>query len=309
MTPQNDISVIEPISVAIDKTKTILFKPFDLGKWFTIGFCAWLTQIGRSGFNFPTHFTNPGTHHHFKEFFISNAVWLIPLFVTGFVVTIAIMITLLWLNSRGRFMFLHCVALNKAQVKIPWEKFKNQANSLFLFRLIANIIFVVSIAVFTGLTIFFVVLITKNNIVVKFPLLFAFIFIVIVTVALAIAFVLFLKFTNDFVTPLMYLRSCSCIEAWREFLGMLTANKANFTLYLLFQMVISAAFGIIVAALVLATCCCAGLFLAIPYIGTVVVLPLLIFYRAYSLCYIRQFGPQFDVFQTQTPQIDSPLSV
>ena len=41
-----EISVIEPIGAAFEKTKEILFKPFDIGKWFVIGFCAWLATLG-----------------------------------------------------------------------------------------------------------------------------------------------------------------------------------------------------------------------------------------------------------------------
>jgi hypothetical protein len=44
-----EISVTEPVSPALERVKTMLFKPFDLGKWFTIGFCAWLAFLGESG--------------------------------------------------------------------------------------------------------------------------------------------------------------------------------------------------------------------------------------------------------------------
>jgi hypothetical protein len=36
--------------------------------------------------------------------------------------------------------------------------------------------------------------------------------------------------------------------------------------------------------------------LAIPYLGTVLYLPVLIFHRAYSLYYLAQFGPEYDLF-------------
>jgi hypothetical protein len=77
---------------------------------------------------------------------------------------------------------------------------------------------------------------------------------------------------------------------------------------MLFQAVIAIAIGIIVMMLIFGTCCCAACFLAIPYIGTVLVLPLLVFKRAYSLCYLRQFGPRFDVFicQVTMPESDTP---
>ena len=42
------ISVIDPISPAIERTKLVLFQPFDLGKWFKLGFCAFLV-LQRNG--------------------------------------------------------------------------------------------------------------------------------------------------------------------------------------------------------------------------------------------------------------------
>ena len=106
------------------------------------------------------------------------------------------------------------------------------------------------------------------------------------------------KFTNDFTIPIMYLRFCSCTEAWSQFLQILLSRKAAFALYLLFQIVITMVIAAIVIALMLGTCCCAAIFLIIPYISTVLMLPLLVFKRAYSLYYLRQFGPSFDVFAT-----------
>ena len=32
------ISVVDPISPAIERTRLVLFQPFDLGKWFILGF-------------------------------------------------------------------------------------------------------------------------------------------------------------------------------------------------------------------------------------------------------------------------------
>ena len=43
------ISVVEPVGAAIEKTKCILFQPFDLAKWFIIGFCAFLATLGGGG--------------------------------------------------------------------------------------------------------------------------------------------------------------------------------------------------------------------------------------------------------------------
>jgi hypothetical protein len=124
----------------------------------------------------------------------------------------------------------------------------------------------------------------------------------------AISIFLFLvkKFTFDFVVPIMSLRMGSCTAGWREFMAVLSANKLRFTLYLLFQIVIK----IVITAIVgIGACigfclCCASCLLLVPYIGTVILLPVLVFTRAYSLYYLQQYGPQFDVFrgEIETPE-------
>jgi hypothetical protein len=52
-----------------------------------------------------------------------------------------------------------------------------------------------------------------------------------------------------------------------------------------------------------ATCCLA----ALPYIGTVILLPVFVCLRAYGLLFIRQFGPDYDVWAA-IPAATSPTS-
>ncbi len=146
------ISVIEPVGGAIGKLNAILFKPFDIGKWFTIGFCAWLAYLGKGGFGFrgPGGFNRPGSQayesfHQAKNFIVHNLAWVIFIGLFGLIIMITLWLVLAWLRSRGDFMFLHCVAQNKAEVKKPWSKFKEHANSLFLFRIVLHLIGFVAI--------------------------------------------------------------------------------------------------------------------------------------------------------------------
>ncbi|MHB9006972.1 MAG: hypothetical protein ACYDC1_08565, partial [Limisphaerales bacterium] len=53
--------------------------------------------------------------------------------------------------------------------------------------------------------------------------------------------------------------------------------------------------ALVILAVVLATCCVAGCLLAIPYLGAVLLLPVFVFDRAYSLHFLRQFGPEYDL--------------
>jgi hypothetical protein len=87
---------------------------------------------------------------------------------------------------------------------------------------------------------------------------------------------------------------------------LLSARPGIFVLYVLFQIVLSMAIAALVVMAVLATCCISCCLLLLPYVGTVVLLPVLIFKRAYPLYFLAQFGPEYDVFPPPTPPMPAP---
>jgi hypothetical protein len=312
-----EISVTEPVSPALERVKTMLFKPFDLGKWFTIGFCAWLAFLGEGGsggggFNnaFSNKFNgnNSGPagdslrhgYHQARDYVVNNLDWIIPAAAGAMILLLALWLLILWLSSRGRFMFLHCVALDKAEVAEPWNKFEREANSLFWFRLVMGLIgTVLMLPMLAGIALMIVRMVLRGEpdtggimIAAGLGLIFF---------LLAIVFALINKFTEDFVVPILFLRGGKCLAAWREFWGLLADNAGLFTLYILFQIVLGMAIGIIVFGAIIITCCIAGCLMAIPYLGTVLLLPVLMFKRSYSLYFLRQFGPTYDVFPPAPP--------
>jgi hypothetical protein len=66
------------------------------------------------------------------------------------------------------------------------------------------------------------------------------------------------------------------------------------------------AIGILIVMVVLVTCCCAGCLMLLPYLGTVLLLPVLVFKRAYPLYFLAQFGSEYDVFPPPSPASPSP---
>jgi hypothetical protein len=116
-----------------------------------------------------------------------------------------------------------------------------------------------------------------------------------------IGFALVAKLTGDLVVPIMFQRGGTCRQAWSELLGLYAGRFHLLILYLLFQIVLALAIGAVVLIAVIATCCIAGCLLALPYLGTVLLLPVLVFQRAYSLYYLAQLGPRYDLFQAAAP--------
>lgn len=311
-TRPKEISVAEPISPALERVKTMLFKPFDLGKWFVIGFCAWLAYLGEGGGTVNFHYNmNFGNHSHenaadFRHgleqawsYVLNHLYWIIPVAALVLLLCLALGVLFLWLNCRGKFMFLHCVALDKAEVVEPWNKFEREGNSLFWFRLVLGLIgAVLTLPLLVTIAVLILRMILRGEpdmggIVTAAGLALAFF-------AVAIVFAIIKKFTTDFVVPIMFLRGGKCWAAWKEFYGLLSANPGQFTLYILFQIVLSMAIGVLVLLAILLTCCIAGCLMMLPYLGTVVLLPVLVFKRAYPLYYLAQFGPQYDAFPPPT---------
>jgi hypothetical protein len=309
------ISVTAPVGLALDRVKRILFRPFHLGKWFVIGFCAWLAGLGESGGNFNASGHSggggpPGGARSFRDlmdqavqYAMQNLYWIIPVVAAVLVLGLAWGILVTWLSSRGKFMFLYCVALDQAEVKRPWHEFVREGNSLFWFRFVLGLIGMCLFLPLLGSILFILLrMLYRDNaeaggIVLAVGLGLAFL-------ALAVCFWLIHKFTMDFVVPIMFLRRAKCTIAWGEFLGLLGANAGHFTLYVLFQFVLAIAIGFLLLVVVVVTCCIAGCLMALPYLGTVALLPVLVFERSYSLCYLAQFVPAYDVFSAQAARAD-----
>jgi hypothetical protein len=313
-----EISVAEPVAPALERVKQMLFKPFDLAKWITLGFCAWLAGLGESGGGGGGNFTT-GNHfggnngqpaeqlrqfyHKASDYVMGNLDWIIPVAILLVLLGVALWLLVLWLSSRGKFMFLHCVALDKAEVAEPWSKFVNEANSLFRFRIglgLIGMVLFLPLVVFMLLAILKMVLQGEADVAGVLTAVGLGLGLLLVAVVLAII----RKFLVDFVVSIQYLRGGSCLSAWGKFYTLLAEHPGQFALYILFQIVLGMAIGLLVFAVVLVTCCCAGCLLLLPFIGTVLLLPVLVFKRAYPLYYLAQYG--YDVFSNPSAPAPSP---
>jgi hypothetical protein len=320
--PSAPVSVIEPINPAIERVKRLLFQPFELAKWFTIGFCAWLAGLGQTGGftgtsripfpgGAPTSGSSPSWQgaseslEGMKDEVMRNLGWILPLAIVLVCLILAIAVIAVWLTCRGEFMFLHCVALGRAEVAVPWRLHARKARSLFLFRLALGLLGAVIMLLLLASIGFVVFRIVKQGAMQPgdwLPLVAA----GLAFLAVGLAFAVVAKLTSDLVVPIMFVRDSTCRQAWSELLALFAGRFHLLILYLLFQIVLALAIGVIILVALIATCCIAACLLIIPYIGTVLLLPVLVFQRSYSLYYLAQLGPQYDAFLPAAPAPASP---
>jgi hypothetical protein len=308
----NPISVTRPVNPAIERANLILFRPFSLDKWICIGFCAWLADLGQRGGGSFSHNSNyspssgngggsssnnlPFDVSQVRDYLHHNIGWIIPVAIGVLVLALAIGVLIAWLQSRGTFMLLHCVALDRGEVAVPWRKFAREAHSLWLFKLALGLIallFILPILGAAGVTLFDMFYFQAKFDTGKIPL---FVALGVAWVCLFLPFSIVGAFTRHFAAPIMYLRGGTCMQAWRELMKLISSHVWEFILYILFQFVIGIATGILVLAFGLCTCCIGFLLLVIPYVGAVVLLPITVFQRSYSLYYLAQYGEKYDVF-------------
>jgi hypothetical protein len=295
------ISVVEPVSPAIERTTEILFRPFDLGKWFTLGFCAFLATLGEGGGGSGNFNTGGGGRggggggnefEALKEWIQENLTLIISIVAGAVVVGCLLGLLLTWLSSRGKFMFIDGIVHNRGAVAAPWREYRREGNSLFVFQIVFQL---------TCFLIF--VLLLAACVLIAYPSIEAEEFGTSAVVALAVGIPVVLLYAlavgfigmclRHFVVPIMYLRRIGVMEAWGIFRHeMLAGRVGTFVLYVLFQIVIGIAIGFIALAATCMTCCLA----ALPYLGTVILLPLFVFDYSYHLYFLEQFGPEWTFF-------------
>ena len=104
------LSVVNPITPAIGRTQTILFRPFAIGKWFVLGFSAFLAELGGNGsgggMNFncsgnPLSGTSKGDFEEIGTWIQDNVGLVAALMVAVLAIGIGLGLLFTWLGSRG----------------------------------------------------------------------------------------------------------------------------------------------------------------------------------------------------------------
>jgi hypothetical protein len=280
--------------------KIILWRPFDLGKWLVLGFSCWLAGLadGGGGGGGKWIFDEsdlPGAGNVYRghdsfEGLGEALVWL-PLVFILIMAIAAILVLVLWLSSRAKVIYLDNIVHNRAQIVEPWHRLRDLGNSLFLWRL--GFIVACGLVALVLLLIFFAPAATFSFSDALAGLSYAaMVFGVIIMICFGIVAVFIGLMLEAFVIPIMYKFDLKATEAWRYFLPWLKTRPWQFVLYALFVLALVCLFVFLFAIACVLTCCIVGL----PYVGTVILLPLYLTYRIFSLEFLAQFDPEFDVF-------------
>lgn len=321
------ISVVDPVNKAMDHMMNVCFRPFDIQKWLGLGFCAWLATLGQGGgggnFNVPSGGGGGGGQSPFDipedgggaqdwgqtldaggldpsafhgamadvfpfdpEVLLSGTA--IAIGVVALLLIMALGILVSWISSRGQFMFLDGVVHNRGNVVAPWNEFREQGNSLFKVNLVLFVIIMGIVLLALGGSLGAIFGLGEPT--TAIPILIG---VGLLTFLLLIPFIIFGFLMNHFVVPTMYLKRATFGEAWPVVRQEVISGNVGAILAFVGMNILFAFATAIVGALVTCLTCCIA---ALPYVGTVILLPVLVFLKSYSLYFFEEFGPQFKLF-------------
>jgi hypothetical protein len=96
---------------------------------------------------------------------------------------------------------------------------------------------------------------------------------------------------------------------WRRFLQLAGPRMGQFILFGLLKFVLGVCVivGVILAGLL--TCCVGFIFLIIPYINDVVLLPISYIFRAFGVEFLEQFGDEYKIFPVTETGIEGSIDI
>lgn len=306
---------------AWERMVVILFQPFDLGKWFVIGFSAFLAGLLHGGNGFNTSFNsnnlnkspwnNSSTSSVYKTIdwshvhsTLNNAVvglqisMIILIVVLVFVVVFGLTLLIYWLGSRGQFMFLDNLVRNRGAISVPWTYYARQGNSLFGFYLLYLLITFLALLPFLVVTIVLALPFFQQH---RWPgggEIAGFIGLGLINFALGLFFTIVLFVFREFGVPLMFRNGLLARPAFWATINLFKVHTGSVVVFVLLRFALF--LGLIVLSYI---ACCMTLCLSIlPYLGTIFLLPVLVYIRCFSLDCLAQFGPEYDVWTVDVPQ-------
>ena len=295
------LSVGTAASEALEIVRARLF-PFRLDRWLPLGFVTFLDRCGRTGGGGTggSRFGNtdnifPGGGPSPEEAISTAKDWigehLAVILAVGAIVLVVMLVlvaVVLWLNSRGVFMYADNVASGRFDVARPWREHADRAWSYFGWSFGLSLVggFGALALVVPGVFLA-VALFTQGP---SASPIVGIVGLVLLFVVWVIAMSLFSILLRDFAAPLQIKLDLPCGKALGVAWRLVAANLGTFIVYILLKIV----FGIVIAiSTLLAGCltCCLGF---LPVIHHTLLQPLYYFERAWSLCLLRQAG--YDLF-------------
>lgn len=265
-------SATQAISPAVERTKSLLFRPFEWGSFLKLCFIAILTEGSSGGFNAGSpggghsapHLHNAGFPSQFNQAFNPawNPAW-IPAFVAIGAAVLVLAFALFYLIVRLRFALFYCLIHQSRQIRPGWKLYRQQAFRYFLLSIGIGLAFLAIVAaVAVPFVVGFVRLFHNRqgdqaSVGAIFALILLLIPVILLVILAGIAVNVILR---DFMLPHIALENATAAEAWAAVRVYIAQEKGPFLLYTVLRVLLPIAiFFATILALVIPVLVLAGI--------------------------------------------------
>jgi hypothetical protein len=322
--------VTESMGPAWETMKRILFRPFNIGTWFSFGFIFFLQSCiegGGGGNNLRLPNTNGGGGHGggngggdtgnnlaglahellhslhlggggggggagpgFGPGDLPETGVLLIIVAVACVVAIPLIILMMWLGTRGQMMAIRAVATGQPGIGDQWNATRDAGGKLFKFHL-----------AMTGIGMVFSLPLIGGGVLLAMPvirdgagietILPMLIGLGVVLVLFMIPFLLVNAMARNFVAPIMLKHGLGARDGWKRFWAVGKGHMGGIFLFYVMRVLVGIGASIVGIVAGFLTCCLGFL----PVLHQTLMAPYYVFERAWTLEVLASMSPDFDV--------------
>ena len=123
------ISAVDSISVAIQRTRDFLFRPFTWGTYLKLGLVAIITEGSGSNFHSSSNSGSGQGHTDLSPF--NSRPELIAAGIAAVLLVMVIGLFIAYLVTRLRFAYFHCLTTNEKMIRPGWHLYREPAGRFF----------------------------------------------------------------------------------------------------------------------------------------------------------------------------------
>jgi hypothetical protein len=236
------ISAVDSVSLAIQRTRDFLFRPFSWGTYLKLGLVAIITEGAGRSFNSSSHNNHPSGHGPMNLSPFDLQPVQVAAIVAAVLLAILLSFVIVYLVTRLRFAFFHCLIHNTKEIGPGWQLYGPQAMRFFWLNVVVGLCFlvvmgVVAIPFVAGFVRLFHEIPPGGH--PDFGLLLTLILPLIpIILLLVLAGVLADLILRDFMLPHYALEDATAGEAWADAWARIMAEKKEFFVYALLRVVL-----------------------------------------------------------------------
>jgi hypothetical protein len=236
------ISAVDAVSLAIQRTRDFLFRPFNWGTFLKLGLVAIITEGSGSNLNSSSHNgQSSGNGPMINSPIDIPPVW-IAVAVAMVLLLILVCMVVAYLVTRLRFAYFHCLIHNTKEIRPGWHLYRNQATRFFWMNVVVGFCFLLVIALIaipfvSGFVRVFHQM-TENGhpdwglvLSLVLPLLPIILLLVLAGIALDVIL-------RDWMLPHYALEDATAGEAWSSVWARFAAEKRQFIAYALLRLIL-----------------------------------------------------------------------